>query len=85
VRVSKQHRSSNDSSNEQETARDKLLLRLLKTPPQQRPKRERDKRKPIRASAKCASGDSASTLPAAMKADSGPADLSRMIHWLTPE
>jgi hypothetical protein len=32
--------------------RDKLLLRLLKSPPQPRPKRKRDKKKPTRTSAK---------------------------------
>jgi hypothetical protein len=32
--------------------RDKLLLRLLKTPPQPRPKRVRDKEKPIHTRAK---------------------------------
>jgi hypothetical protein len=40
--------------------RDKLLLRLLKTPPQPRPKRERDKKKPTRTSAKRAKVDKAS-------------------------
>jgi hypothetical protein len=39
-------------SNEDSQRRDKLLLRLLKTPPQQRPKRKRNERKPVKAFAK---------------------------------
>jgi hypothetical protein len=37
--------------------RDELLLRLLKTPPQPRPKRERGKGKPTQISPKRASGE----------------------------
>ncbi len=33
----------NEFSDQETAQRDKLLLRLLKTPPQPRPKRERDK------------------------------------------
>lgn len=35
-----------DQQSDDEQRRDKLLQRLLKTPPQPRPKRERDKGKP---------------------------------------
>jgi hypothetical protein len=35
-----------DQGSNSEQRRDKLLLRLLKTPPQPRPKRERSKAKP---------------------------------------
>jgi hypothetical protein len=40
------------SQKESEQRRDKLLLALLKTPPQPRPKRERDKAKPSQACAR---------------------------------
>jgi len=40
---------SHDDTTDQQ--RDKLLLRLLKTPPQPRPKRARDKDKPVREEA----------------------------------
>ncbi len=46
--------NKNELSDQETAQRDKLLLRLLKTPPQPRPKRERDKseaaRKPPRPS-----------------------------------
>jgi hypothetical protein len=38
--------------------RDTLLLRLLKTPPQPRPKRERNKKKPIGSKRKSQAGKS---------------------------
>jgi len=37
-----------NSDQPNEIGRDEMLLRLLKTPPQQRPKRERGKQKPTR-------------------------------------
>jgi hypothetical protein len=38
-----------DQGSDEDQRRDKLLLRLLKTPPQPRPKRERGKGKPTRS------------------------------------
>jgi hypothetical protein len=45
-----------DQGSDDGQRRDKLLLRLLKTPPQPRPKRERSKEKPTRSRAKRANG-----------------------------
>ena len=42
-------------SDKDDQRRDKMLLRLLKTPPQPRPKRERDRGKPTRVRGKRAS------------------------------